>query len=126
MAKQHARSKVRDRETFRNANGVDVLCPKCERQRWAHAWIPATPLNDRLPVDMATFVDWQDAMWNETISNDEREDWKRVVCPRCGLDWRGSLHDVAFTVRTARSLGLNRAVLRKAPPTRTSAPSRRW
>jgi hypothetical protein len=65
------------------------------------------------------------------------DDWRRIICPQCGRDWRGRVGRItelvrqaqderrmAEAVRQARSQGDTRVTLENAPVNRPTAPTR--
>lgn len=105
---------VRNRSAFASRPIVVLRCGRCPK-RLAELDLDATVRQD---VDGAWYVKPQRAAKIDGLEDIANEDWLRVVCPKCGADWRGRRRDLAAIVERAQSLGLDSAKL-GAPATVT-------
>jgi hypothetical protein len=129
---------MRQRDAFDGVrdDAVDIRC-ECDKRL---AWMWENEGNRGPGVDGVELVEFEYAFesrpadpgpWRARhgIRNIGKEDWRRVVCPRCRRDWRGSTDDLVALIRSARVRRSNRVTLRKPTAADYAAPlrtSRRW
>ena len=130
---------MRQRSAFDNVrdDAVDIRCECGKRLAWM--WLiddlsarGAETMHQK--PDGAELVKWErayatppDSRNRHGILNLGREDWRRVVCPKCRRDWRGSTVDLVAIIRSAQLRRSDRATLRKSSAADWAEPrSARW